>query len=143
MKRKNANVKVTRKQFQKAEERAIEEMAAMLEGKSSNEREAANATAMMYLVLQATTKIEGLLFGEDENMPRIEFLGWGDEGDVFQAEDADDNIFAEPDICEQNIGDDIYSFGMGDDFADEGIIVVDEFESEPDEDEGPDDRYDF
>lgn len=33
--------------------------------------------------------------------------------------------------------DDIYSFGMGDDFGDDEVIIVDE------EDEGPDDRYDF
>lgn len=122
MKKKNMNVKVTRKQFQKAEERAIEEMANLLEEKSTNPRESANASAMMYLVIMATTKLEGLLFGEDKDAPRIEFLGFGAEPAISE----DEVKFEEEDAYEEE--DDIYSFGMGEDYLNEGILVIDDEE---------------
>lgn len=117
--KKNVNLKVTHEQFQNAEERALDEMAAMLEEKSNTPAECARATSLMFFLVQVTTKIEGLLFGEDEDTLHVEFMGWGDDDESDEAED------------------DIYSFGMGDDFGDDEVIIVDE------EDEGPDDRYDF
>ncbi len=116
---KNVNLKVTHEQFQNAEERALDEMAAMLEEKSRTPAECAQATSLMYFLVQVTTKIEGLLFGEDEDALHVEFAGWGDDDEDDEADD------------------EFYSFGMGDNFNDEEVIIVD------DEDEGTDDRYDF
>ena len=117
--KKNVNLKVTHEQFQNAEERALDEMAAMLEEKSNTPAECAQATSLMYFLVQVTTKIEGLLFGEDEETFHVEFARWGDDVEADEAED------------------DFYSFGMGDNFNDDEVIVVDE------EEDGPDDRYDF
>ena len=57
---------VTRESFEQAEDKAVKEMLRLFEGRTKNSDELEMAAIILELVTQVTTKIEGLLFGEEE-----------------------------------------------------------------------------
>ena len=57
---------VTRENFEQAEDKAVKEMLRLFEGRTKNSDELEMAAIILELVTQVTTKIEGLLFGEEE-----------------------------------------------------------------------------
>ena len=57
---------ITRENFEQAEDTAVKEMLRLFEGRTKNSDELEMAAIILELVTQVTTKIEGLLFGEEE-----------------------------------------------------------------------------
>ena len=57
---------ITRENFEQAEDAAVKEMLRLFEGRTKNADELEMAAIILELVTQVTTKIEGLLFGEEE-----------------------------------------------------------------------------
>ncbi len=57
---------ITRENFEQAEDAAVKEMLRLFEGRTKNSDELEMAAIILELVTQVTTKIEGLLFGEEE-----------------------------------------------------------------------------
>lgn len=57
---------ITRENFEQAEDAAVKEMLRLFEGRTKNSDELEMAAIILELVTQVTSKIEGLLFGEEE-----------------------------------------------------------------------------
>ena len=57
---------ITRENFEQAEDAAVKEILRLFEGRTKNSDELEMAAIILELVTQVTSKIEGLLFGEEE-----------------------------------------------------------------------------